>query len=511
MIDFPLLSLVTFLPTVGAAFILLIRGEEAVVARNARWVALWTTTMTFCASLVLWFWFNPATAEFQFVERKAWIGGGIDYHMGVDGISMLFVLLTTLLTPLCVLASWEAISTRVKEYMIAFLVMETMMIGVFCALDFVVFYLFFEGGLIPMFLIIGVWGGERRIYATFKFFLYTLLGSVLMLLAILAMYLKAGTTDIPTLMDAGFDASWQRWLWLAFFAAFAVKIPMWPVHTWLPDAHVEAPTAGSVILAGVLLKIGGYGFLRFSIPMLPEATEFFTPLVYALSVVAIVYTSLVALMQEDMKKLIAYSSVAHMGFVTIGIFTFTTQGIEGGIMVMLSHGLVSAALFLIVGVVYDRMHTREIARYGGLVHRMPVYAAVFMVVALANVGLPGTSGFVGEFLVLVGAFRVDTWVAFLAATGIVLSVAYTLWLYRRVIYGKLEKAELKEISDLDWREIAVFAPLIVLVLFFGVYPQPLLDVMHVSVANLIESHDMAVSGAVNGAVNGGAGVARLGR
>ena len=503
MIDFPLLSLVTFLPTVGAAFILLIRGEEAVVARNARWVAMWTTTMTFCASLAIWFWFNPSTAEFQFVEKKAWIGGGIDYHMGVDGISLLFVLLTTLLTPLCVLASWEAISTRVKEYMIAFLIMETMMIGVFCALDVVVFYLFFEGGLIPMFLIIGGWGGERRIYATFKFFLYTLLGSVLMLLAVLAMYLKAGTTDIPTLMNTGFDVSWQRWLWLAFFAAFAVKIPMWPVHTWLPDAHVEAPTAGSVILAGVLLKIGGYGFLRFSIPMLPEATEFFTPLVYALSVVAIVYTSLVALMQEDMKKLIAYSSVAHMGFVTIGIFTFTTQGIEGGIMVMLSHGLVSAALFLIVGVVYDRMHTREIARYGGLVHRMPVYAAVFMVVALANVGLPGTSGFVGEFLVLVGIFRVDTWVAFLATTGIVLSVAYTLWLYRRVIYGKLEKAELKEISDLDWREIAVFAPLIVLVLFFGVYPQPLLDVMHVSVANLIESHDMAM--------NGGVGVARLGR
>ena len=503
MIDFPLLSLVTFLPTVGAAFILLIRGEEAVVARNARWVAMWTTTMTFCASLVIWFWFNPSTAEFQFVEKKAWIGGGIDYHMGVDGISMLFVLLTTLLTPLCVLASWEAISTRVKEYMIAFLVMETMMIGVFCALDFVVFYLFFEGGLIPMFLIIGVWGGERRVYATFKFFLYTLLGSVLMLLAILAMYLKTGSTDIPTLMNAGFDASWQRWLWLAFFAAFAVKIPMWPVHTWLPDAHVEAPTAGSVILAGVLLKIGGYGFLRFSIPMLPEATEFFTPLVYALSVIAIVYTSLVALMQEDMKKLIAYSSVAHMGFVTIGIFTFTTQGIEGGIMVMLSHGLVSAALFLIVGVVYDRVHTREIARYGGLAHRMPVYAAVFMIVALANVGLPGTSGFVGEFLVLVGIFRVDTWVAFLAATGIVLSVAYTLWLYRRVIYGKLEKAELKAVSDLDWREISVFAPLIALVLFFGVYPQPLLDVMHVSVANLIESHDVAV--------NGGVGVARLGR
>ena len=503
MIDFPLLSLVTFLPTVGAAFILLIRGEEEVVARNARWVAMWTTVMTFGASLVIWFWFNPSTAEFQFVEKKAWIGSGINYHMGVDGISMLFVLLTTLLTPLCILASWEAISSRVKEYMIAFLIMETMMIGVFCALDFVVFYLFFEGGLIPMFLIIGVWGGERRVYATFKFFLYTLLGSVLMLLAILAMYLKVGTTDIPTLMNAGFDVSWQQWLWLAFFAAFAVKIPMWPVHTWLPDAHVEAPTAGSVILAGVLLKIGGYGFLRFSIPMLPEATEFFTPLIYALSVVAIIYTSLVALMQEDMKKLIAYSSVAHMGFVTIGIFTFTTQGIEGGMMVMLSHGLVSAALFLIVGVVYDRMHTREIARYGGLVHRMPIYAAIFMIIALANVGLPGTSGFVGEFLVLVGIFRVDTWVAFLATTGVILSVAYTLWLYRRVIYGKLEKVELREILDLNRREIAVFTPLVVLVLFFGVYPEPLLDVMHVSVANLIQSHEVAV--------NGSSAVAQVGR
>ena len=503
MIDFPLLSLVTFLPTVGAAFILLIRGEEEVVARNARWVAMWTTVMTFGASLVIWFWFNPSTAEFQFVEKKAWIGSGINYHMGVDGISMLFVLLTTLLTPLCILASWEAISSRVREYMIAFLIMETMMIGVFCALDFVVFYLFFEGGLIPMFLIIGVWGGERRVYATFKFFLYTLLGSVLMLLAILAMYLKVGTTDIPTLMSVGFDVSWQQWLWLAFFAAFAVKIPMWPVHTWLPDAHVEAPTAGSVILAGVLLKIGGYGFLRFSIPMLPEATEFFTPLIYALSVVAIIYTSLVALMQEDMKKLIAYSSVAHMGFVTIGIFTFTTQGIEGGIMVMLSHGLVSAALFLIVGVVYDRMHTREIARYGGLVHRMPIYAAIFMIIALANVGLPGTSGFVGEFLVLVGIFRVDTWVAFLATTGVVLSVAYTLWLYRRVIYGKLEKVELREILDLNRREIAVFTPLVVLVLFFGVYPEPLLDVMHVSVANLIQSHEVAV--------NGSSTVAQVGR
>ena len=494
MVDFPLLSLVTFLPTVGAVFILLIRGDEEVVARNARHVALYTTLMTFVLSLLLWGGFNTATAEFQFVEQRAWIGSGINYHMGVDGISMLFVLLTTLLTPLCIFASWESISTRVKEYMIAFLIMETMMIGVFCALDFVVFYLFFEGGLIPMFLIIGIWGGERRIYATFKFFLYTLLGSVLMLLAILAMYLQAGTTDIPTLMATGFDPAWQRWLWLAFFASFAVKIPMWPVHTWLPDAHVEAPTAGSVILAGVLLKIGGYGFLRFSIPMLPEATEYFTPFIFTLSVIAIVYTSLVALMQEDMKKLIAYSSVAHMGFVTIGIFTFTKQGIEGGIMVMLSHGLVSAALFLIVGVIYDRVHTREIARYGGLVHRMPMYAAVFMVIALANVGLPGTSGFVGEFLVLVGVFQIDTWVAFLATTGIVLSVAYTLWLYRRVMYGQLEKTELKEILDLNRREILIFTPLVVLVLYFGIYPEPLLEVMHVSVANLIQSHEMAMNG-----------------
>jgi len=494
VVDFPLLSLVIFLPTVGAVFILLIRGDEEVVARNARHVALYTTLMTFALSLLLWGGFNTATAEFQFIEQRAWIGSGINYHMGVDGISMLFVLLTTLLTPLCIYASWESISTRVKEYMIAFLIMETMMIGVFCALDFVVFYLFFEGGLIPMFLIIGIWGGERRIYATFKFFLYTLLGSVLMLLAILAMYLQAGTTDIPTLMATGFDPVWQRWLWLAFFASFAVKIPMWPVHTWLPDAHVEAPTAGSVILAGVLLKIGGYGFLRFSIPMLPEATEYFTPLVFALSVIAIVYTSLVALMQEDMKKLIAYSSVAHMGFVTIGIFTFTKQGIEGGIMVMLSHGLVSAALFLVVGVIYDRVHSREIARYGGLVHRMPMYAAVFMVIALANVGLPGTSGFVGEFLVLVGIFQVDTWVAFLATTGIVLSVAYTLWLYRRVVYGQLVKTELKEILDLNRREIAIFTPLVVLVLYFGIYPEPLLEVMHVSVANLIQSHEIAMNG-----------------
>jgi NADH-quinone oxidoreductase subunit M len=495
MTDWPILSIVTFLPAVGAAFIFLIRGDDAIVARNARNVALWTTLITFAVSILLWTGFDTTTADFQFVEKTAWIASGIDYHMGIDGISMLFIILTTFLMPICILASWQAIQTRVKEYMIAFLLLETMMVGVFSALDLVVFYLFFEGGLIPMFLIIGIWGGQRRVYASFKFFLYTLLGSVLMLLAILAMYMQAGTTDIPTLMTTKFDADLQNWLWLAFFASFAVKVPMWPVHTWLPDAHVEAPTAGSVILAGVLLKMGGYGMLRFSIPMFPEATEHFTWLVYALSVVAVVYTSLVALMQEDMKKLIAYSSVAHMGFVTIGMFTFTPQGIEGAIFVMLSHGLVSAALFLIVGVVYDRLHTREIARYGGLVHVMPSYAAVFMLFTLANVGLPGTSGFVGEFLVLVGVFQVNNWVAFFATIGIVLSAAYALWLYRRVIFGNLTKADLKDMMDLNKREVAIFAPLVVLVLLFGVYPAPVLDVLHESVANLIHNHEVAMQAA----------------
>ena len=492
MRDQPLLSLLTFLPLVGAVIVISIRGDKALVDRNARNVALFTTLFVLGWSFQLWSAFDDTTAAFQFEERAPWLAEGISYHMGVDGISMLFILLTTLLMPICVLASWSAIQDRVKEYMVAFLIMETTMIGVFSSLDFVQFYLFFEGGLIPMFLIIGVWGGERKIYASFKFILYTLLGSVLMLLALIYMYFQAGTTDIPTLMQTEFGPIVQRWLWLALFASFAVKVPMWPVHTWLPDAHTEAPTAGSVILAAVLLKMGAYGFLRFSIPMLPEATEFFTPLVFTLSVVAVIYVSLVALMQEDMKRLIAYSSVAHMGFVTIGIFTFTTQGIEGGIFQMLSHGIVSGALFLIVGVIYDRIHTREIARYGGLVHRMPIYAAIFMLFTLANVGLPGTSGFVGEFLVLVGAFQVNTWVAVLATTGIILSAAYALWLYRRVIFGKLEKDDLEDIADMNWREGLVFAPLVVIVLWMGLYPVPFLDVMHVSVSHLIEQHQVAL-------------------
>ncbi|WP_299616214.1 NADH-quinone oxidoreductase subunit M [Pelagibius sp.] len=496
MTGWPLLSTITFLPLAGALIILLIgrHEDEAVVAKNARYMALWTSFVTFIVSLFLWTEFDRGTADFQFVEKVDWIPAfNISYHMGVDGISMMFVLLSTLLTPLCVLASWDAIQSRVKEYMVAFLVLETLMVGMFCALDLVVFYIFFEGVLIPMFLIIGIWGGGRRVYAAFKFFLYTLLGSVLMLLAILAMYFDAGTTDIPTLLAHGFPASMQTWLWLAFFASFAVKIPMWPVHTWLPDAHVEAPTAGSVILAGVLLKMGGYGFLRFSLPMMPLASDFFAPFVFTLSVVAVIYTSLVALAQEDMKKLIAYSSVAHMGFVTIGIFVANQQGIEGAIFQMLSHGVVSAALFLIVGVVYDRLHTRLIARYDGLVERMPAYALVFMIFMLASVGLPGTSGFVGEFLVLVGAFQVNTWVALLAATGMVLGAAYMLYLYRRVIFGKMTKDDLKAILDMNWREQAVFAPLVVLVFWMGIYPASFIDVMSLSVERLVENYQLALA------------------
>jgi len=491
MNDLPILSIVTFLPLVGALFILFVRGDADTIARNARYTALWTSLITFLLSLWLWIDFDSSSAGFQFVEKFAWIPAfGINYHMGVDGISMLFVVLSTFLTPICVLASWEAVTSRVKEYMIAFLVLETLMVGTFAALDIVLFYVFFEGVLIPMFLIIGVWGGARRVYSAFKFFLFTLAGSVLMLVAILTMYFTAGTTDIPTLMAHGFPQGMQLWLWLAFFASFAVKVPMWPVHTWLPDAHVEAPTAGSVILAGVLLKMGGYGFLRFSLPMFPDATVYFTPLVYTLSIVAIIYTSLVALAQDDMKKLIAYSSVAHMGFVTLGTFTLTMQGIQGAIFQMLSHGIVSAALFLVVGVVYDRMHTREIARYGGLVERMPKYALVFMIFMLASVGLPGTSGFVGEFLVLVGSFQVNTWVCFLAATGVVLGAAYMLVLYRRVVFGKLERPDLKSILDMNMREIAVFAPLVLLVFWMGVFPNSFLKPTEPAVAELIRKFNV---------------------
>jgi NADH-quinone oxidoreductase subunit M len=498
MVSWPILSVTTFLPLVGALFIMLMGGEDAAVKRNARWVALWVTLITLGVSLVLAWRFDPFTAEFQFVEKKPWLAGTITYHMGVDGISLPFVILTTALMPLCILASWRTIETRVKEYMIAFLVLETLMVGTFCALDLVLFYLFFEGGLIPMFLIIGVWGGPRRVYASFKFFLYTLLGSVLMLLAIAAMYGQAGTTDIPTLMRGTFPVSFQKWAWLAFFASFAVKLPMWPVHTWLPDAHVEAPTAGSVILAAILLKMGGYGFLRFSLPMFPAASADFAPLVFALSVVAVVYTSLVALVQEDMKKLIAYSSVAHMGFVTMGIFAATIQGVAGGIFQMISHGIVSGALFLSVGVVYDRMHTREIAAYGGLVNRMPLYAAVFMLFTLANVGLPGTSGFVGEFLSLIGTFKINTPVATLATLGVIGSAAYALWLYRKVIFGVIEKPSLAAIRDLGPREMLIFAPLVILTILFGVYPKPVLDMSAASVTALLENYHHAL-GALDGA------------
>ncbi|RST84976.1 NADH-quinone oxidoreductase subunit M [Aquibium carbonis] len=487
MSEWPILSTVTFLPLVGAFLILMIKDEGAAARRNIRNVALFTTAFTFVLSLFIWAAFDPSNAGFQFVEKVEWLGSGVTYHMGVDGISMLFVILTTFLMPLCVLASWVSVEKRVKEYMIAFLVLETLMIGVFCALDIVLFYVFFEAGLIPMFIIIGVWGGKRRVYASFKFFLYTLLGSVLMLLAIMAMYWQAGTTDIPTLLAHDFPASMQTWLWLAFFASFAVKMPMWPVHTWLPDAHVEAPTAGSVILAGILLKMGGYGFLRFSLPMFPLASADFAPFVFALSVIAIIYTSLVALMQEDIKKLIAYSSVAHMGFVTMGIFTMNDIGIQGAIFQMLSHGLVSGALFLCVGVVYDRMHTREISAYGGLVNNMPKYAVVFLIFTMANVGLPGTSGFVGEFMTLLGAFQANTWVAFFATTGVVLSAAYALWLYRRVVFGALTKDSLKGLLDLSTREKAVIYPLVILVIFFGVYPSPILDATAASVEALVSN------------------------
>ncbi len=499
-----LLSLVTFLPLIAAVvLVLFLRGDDAAAQKNAKLLALFTTSATFVLSLFILFGFDPADTGFQFVEERAWLGG-LTYKMGVDGISVLFVMLTTVLMPIVIGASWH-VETRVKEYMIAFLVLETLMLGVFCALDLVLFYIFFEAGLIPMFLIIGIWGGKDRIYAAFKFFLYTFLGSVLMLVAMIAMYVQAGTTDIPQLMDFAFSAEpmsvlgftviggAQTLMFLAFFASFAVKMPMWPVHTWLPDAHVQAPTAGSVVLAAILLKMGGYGFLRFSLPMFPVGAEVMQDFVFTLSVIAIVYTSLVAMMQEDMKKLIAYSSVAHMGFVTMGIFALNQQGIDGAIFQMLSHGFISGALFLIVGVIYDRMHTREIAAYGGLVVRMPVFALVFMLFTMGNVGLPGTSGFVGEFLTLAGVYQVNTWVAFFAATGVILSAAYALWLYRRVVFGDLIKESLKTIKDMSRREKLLFAPLVAFTLLLGVYPAVVLDVIGPSVAALIDHTETALA------------------
>jgi NADH-quinone oxidoreductase subunit M len=491
---FPLLTLLTFLPLVGAGILLFIRGEEAVVAANARWTALWTSLIVFALSLILWFSFDKSTADFQFVELHQWMPEfGLSYHLGVDGISVLFVLLATLLTPICILASWEAVQSRVREYMIAFLVLETMMIGMFSSMDLLMFYIFFEGVLIPMFIIIGVWGGQRRVYAAYKMFLYTLLGSLLMLLAVLTLWYMAGSTSIPELFKLQIAPSLQVWLFLAFFASFAVKVPMWPVHTWLPDAHVEAPTAGSVILAGVLLKMGGYGFLRFSLPLLPQATEWFAPIMFTLSVVAVIYTSLVAMAQEDMKKLIAYSSVAHMGIVTLGIFALNHQGLSGSIFQMLSHGVVSSALFLCVGVVYDRVHSREIARYGGVAKVMPVYATIFMLFTMASVALPGTAGFPGEFLVLVGAWKANPWVAFFGATGMVLGASYMLWLYRRVLFTKLTKPEIKALLDLSPREYVTFAPLIVLTLWMGLYPSSFLSFFEASVAALLARHEAAMA------------------
>jgi NADH-quinone oxidoreductase subunit M len=494
---FPILSLVTWLPMVGCLVIMCVRGDEATVASNAKWAALWTSLIVFGLSLILWVKFDTAEPGFQFVESLPWLPEyGVGYRMGIDGISVLFVLLSTALVPICILSAWEAIHTRVREFMLAFLILETMMVGMFCALDFVVFYVFFEGVLIPMFLIIGIWGGPRRVYASLKFFLYTLTGSVLMLLALLAMWYVAGTTDIPTLMRTPFSSGMQTWLFLAFMASFAVKVPMWPVHTWLPDAHVEAPTAGSVILAGVLLKMGAYGFLRFSVPMLPIASQSFAPLIYGLSVIAVIYTSLVALAQEDMKKLIAYSSVAHMGVVTIGIFTFNVQGISGALFQMLSHGIVSGALFLCVGVVYDRMHTREIARYGGLADRMPAYALTFMVFTMASIGLPGTSGFVGEFLVIVGSLQVNFWLALLGGMGMILGAAYMLYLYRRVVFGKITRDDLKSILDLSPREWALFVPLIVLTLWMGIYPSSFTSFFDASVGAMVDHHTAAIASAV---------------
>lgn len=486
MIKENLLTIMLLVPMIGAAFIMLIKHEDAELEkRNIRAVALLTTLVAFALSLVLWFMFDPAEADFQFVKETPWYGP-FTYFVGVDGISVLFIILSAFLMPFVIGCSWVVINERVKEYMVAFLILEALMFGVFMALDIMTFYIFFEAGLIPMYLIIGVWGGANKIYAAYKFFLYTLLGSVLMLVAIIYMMLEAGTTSIPDLMNYDFSVGAQKWLWLAFFASFAVKMPMWPVHTWLPDAHVQAPTAGSVILAGVLLKMGGYGFLRFSLPMMPDASVYFADFVFWLSVIAVIYTSLVALVQEDIKKLIAYSSVAHMGFVTIGIFSFNIEGIVGSIYQMLAHGVVSAALFLGVGVVYDRLHTKEIARYSGLASNMKIFAVLFIFFSMASIGLPGTGGFVAEFLVLVGAFKVSTWLAFGAATGVILGAAYMLFLAKRIIYGDLIFEDNKKMTDLDVREKVIFYPLVAVTLWMGIYSPAFTDPMQASVKNLIE-------------------------
>jgi len=491
--NFPILSSLILLPLIGALFILISRSSDKSNYQNSKYVALFVSFANFFVSIYLWYIFDPNTSDFQFVENRLWIEGFINYKVGIDGISILFIVLTTLITPLCIVSVNKSINTKLKEFLIAILVMESLMIGVFCSLDLVIFYLFFEGGLIPMFLIIGIWGGSRRVYSAFKFFLFTLLGSVLMLVAIISIYWITGTTDIIELNNLGIEVKYQNLLWLAFFSSFAVKTPMWPVHTWLPDAHVEAPTAGSVLLAAILLKMAGYGFIRFSIGLFPIASENFVPLIYTLSLIAIVYTSLVALMQDDMKKLIAYSSVAHMGFVTLGIFTMTQQGLEGSIVQMISHGLVSAALFLCVGVVYDRMHSRLIITYGGIVSVMPKYAILFMVFTLAAVGLPGTSGFVGEFLILMGAFQKSFLVATIASLGVILGAAYMLWLYRRVIFGELINKDLLKMLDLNKSEIFILISLAIPVLFFGFYPEPLLNTIEISISNLIDTYNYNLS------------------
>ena len=498
--DFPILSSLILLPTVGALFLLFTKESTIKSQQTIKYVALFVTFVNFFISIYLWYLFDKSIYQFQFVEEKIWLDGFINYKVGIDGISILFVILTTFITPLCVISVNNSIKSRLKDFLIAILISESLMIGVFCSLDLVVFYLFFEGGLIPMFLIIGIWGGDRRVYSAFKFFLYTLLGSVLMLIAIIIIYLTSGTTDFVKLYDLGINPDYQNLLWLAFFSSFAVKTPMWPVHTWLPDAHVEAPTAGSVLLAAILLKMAGYGFLRFSVGLFPIASEFFVPLIYGLSLIAIIYTSLVALMQEDMKKLIAYSSVAHMGFVTLGIFTFTQQGLEGSIVQMISHGLVSAALFFSVGVLYDRTHSRLIETYGGLVTLIPKYSILLMIFTLAAIGLPGTSGFIGEFLILIGVFQDNFIVAAIASLGVILGAAYMLWLYKRVIFGELKNKETLTIDELNKSELFILICLALPVLFFGFYPEPLLNTVEVSVSNLIEiyNNNLTISGNNNG-------------